>query len=84
MSNPIIFDTHLFIKRLTEAGFDSRQAEALCDTLKTSFGDAIATKNDIARLENTIEVAKRDVKLWVLTGNGLVGALIALLKLFGG
>ena len=48
----ITFDTHKFVRRLQEAGFEEKQAEAISETFKEASGEAeLATKRDIERLE---------------------------------
>ena len=49
MAQPI-FDTHGFVKRLSEAGMDARQAEALVEALNGAF-ESLATKADLRELE---------------------------------
>jgi len=55
----IIFDTHKFIRKLQESGFEERQAEGIIEAFKDASGEAeLATKRDIERLEGQF---KRDV-----------------------
>ena len=49
MAQPV-FDTLAFSKRLSAAGMDARQAEALADALIGAF-DSLATKADLRELE---------------------------------
>jgi hypothetical protein len=49
MAQPV-FDTLAFSKRLSAAGMDTRQAEALADALIGAF-DSLATKADLRELE---------------------------------
>lgn len=49
MAQPI-FDTHGFVKRLSAAGMDARQAEALVEALNGAF-EILATKADLRELE---------------------------------
>lgn len=53
------FDTHAFVKKLTEAGFTERQAEVQADTLAAIIDDQMATKRDLKELEVAL---KRDLK----------------------
>ena len=82
MTEAIAFDTHRFVKRLTESGFTERQAETLAEEHVALLNANLATKADIARIEAgiealrletraTIESAKTDQLRW------LIGALIA-------
>ena len=51
MSQAIAFDTHRFIKRLTQTGFTEAQAEALADEQVTLLNSNLATKENLLRLE---------------------------------
>ncbi|MCY4132803.1 MAG: hypothetical protein OXF39_09215 [Nitrospira sp.] len=53
MSDTIIFDTHRFVKRMTDAGMASPIAEALADEYTQLLERNLSTKQDIARLEGT-------------------------------
>jgi len=53
------FDTHRFVKRLTEHGFTQEQAEALADEQVNLLNENLATKNDIRELSLKME---RDIK----------------------
>ena len=48
--NPIPFDTHRFVKRMTEAGMPAGQAEALAEEQVSLLGSQLATKQDFADL----------------------------------
>ncbi len=47
MTEAIAFDTHRFVKRLTESGFTERQAETLADEQVALLNANLATKTDI-------------------------------------
>ena len=64
MSAAIAFDTHRFVKRLTDNGFTERQAETLADEHVALLNGNLATKADPAAV-------KADLLKW------LIGALIA-------
>jgi hypothetical protein len=49
MAQPV-FDTLAFAKRLSAAGMETRQAEALADALIGAF-DSLATKADLRELQ---------------------------------
>ena len=58
----ITFDTHKFIRRLKDAGFQEAQAEVLSEAFKDASSEAeLATKRDIERLEAKLE--RLDTKL---------------------
>ena len=53
-------DTHKIVKRLQEAGFSNVQAETVTDVLREGKGaklSLIATKADLASLENILKIA---------------------------
>lgn len=47
----ITFDTHKFVKQLTEAGMPLRQAEILAEEQTRLIDERLATKDDLERLE---------------------------------
>ena len=51
MAEAIAFDTHRFVKRLTESGFTEKQAETLAEEHVALLNANLATKADIARVE---------------------------------
>ena len=63
MSRPdsIPFDTHRFVKRLTEAGMPTCQAEVLADEQVTLLDTHLATRQDIVPLKQDVAVLKQDV-----------------------
>lgn len=71
----IPFDTHKFVRRLREAGFDERQAEAVTEAFAEASGEtALATKRD---LDAAIERVMAEVRLtrWMVAT--LLGLAIA-------
>lgn len=67
----ITFDTHKFVRRLRESGFDERQAEALTDAMQAAIADSeLLTKRD---LQVELAPVRADINLmkWML------GALLA-------
>ncbi len=82
MAEAIAFDSHRFVKRLTESGFTEKQAETLAEEHVALLNANLATKADIARVEAgmealrhettaAIEAVKAELVKW------LFGALIA-------
>ena len=55
--NPIPFDTHRFVKRMTEAGMPASQAEALADEQVALLNSQLATKQDLDELAARLDVA---------------------------
>ena len=62
MSEAIAFDTHRFVKRLTDCGFTEQQAETLADEHVALLNANLATKADIARIEAGIETLRQETK----------------------
>ena len=68
----ITFDTHKFVRKLQEAGFDEKQAEGLTEAMRAAIDESeLVTKKDLQ-----IELApiKSDLNLlkWMM------GALVAI------
>ena len=90
MAEAIAFDTHRFVKRLTESGFTERQAEtlaeehvALLNANLATKADIAAVKADIAGVKAQIEAVKVDLLKWLfgalIAQGGLIVALVKLL-----
>ena len=89
----ITFDTHEFIKKLQDAGFSEQQAEAISAAQKESLSQAlsseVATKGDIAKLENRLDRIENrlealELRLTIKLGSFIMlatGILIAVFKL---
>jgi len=71
----ITFDTHKFVKRLTEAGMPLAQAEILADEQASLIDERLATKDDLERLE-----LKLVLKLGAMMA-GSIAIVAALIKL---
>jgi multidrug resistance efflux pump len=61
MSEAIAFDTHRFVKRLTDCGFTEQQAETLADEHVALLNANLATKTDIAEIKADIAEIKADI-----------------------
>ena len=76
MSDAIAFDTHKFVKHLTEKGFTEEQAEALANEQVNLLNGNPATKTDI-------EALRADLLKWMfgalIAQGGLIVALVKLL-----
>ncbi len=76
MSDAIAFDTHKFVKHLTEKGFTEEQAEALAVEQVNLLNGNLATKTDI-------EALRADLLKWMfgalIAQGGLIVALVKLL-----
>ena len=69
------FDTLAFVKRLSAAGMDSRQAEALAEALHDNAFNSLATKADIRDLR--AELTGLELRLTMRLG-GMIAATLAL------
>ena len=76
MAQAIAFDTHRFVKRLTESGFTEKQAETLADEHVALLNANLATRADLAAV-------KADLLKWpvgaLIAQGGLIVALVKLL-----
>ena len=83
MSEAIVFDTHRYVKRLTENGFTVRQAETLADEQISLLNANLATKADLAQVKAEIAQVKADLLKWMfgalIAQGGLIVALVKLL-----
>ena len=61
MSEAIAFDTHRFVKHLTENGFTEQQAEVLADEQVHLLNANLATQADIATIQRDIAEVRRDI-----------------------
>ena len=68
----ITFDTHKFVRKLQEAGFDEKQAEGLTDAMRAAIDESeLVTKKDLQ-----IELAPVKADLSLL--KWMMGALMAI------
>ena len=61
MTEAIAFDTHRFVKRLTESGFTERQAETLAEEHVALLNANLATKADVADTAQVEAALKADI-----------------------
>ena len=54
MFEVVAFDTHRYVKRLTDCGFSEQQAETLAEEHVALLDANLATKTDLARIEARI------------------------------
>ena len=62
MSEAIAFDTHRFVKRLTEHGFTEEQAEALANGQVALLNGNLATKADVKAVRRDIDALRQKAK----------------------
>jgi len=87
----ISFDTHTFVKRLTQAGMPEAQAEVLADSQAKLIDEKLATKHDLKELEIRLahEMKELEARLvlqltirmgsMLVVGIGVVATLIKIL-----
>ena len=61
MPAAIAFDTHRFVKHLTENGFTEQQAEVLADEQVSLLNSNLATQADVAAIQRDIAAIHRDI-----------------------
>ncbi len=62
MSEAIAFDTHRFVKRLTQTGFTEAQAEALADEQVTLLNTNLVTKQNLLETKVDLEGQLAEIK----------------------
>ena len=82
----IMFDTHAFVKELTEAGMPERQAEVLARSQASLIDEKLATKEDLKKLELATKKDLKELELRLILRLGSimvvsVGAVAALVRL---
>jgi hypothetical protein len=67
--NQLLFDKLAYVDRLVKSGIDEQQARAFSDALDEALKESVATKVDLERVRNDLEhrinLAVRDLKIWV-------------------
>ena len=82
MNRAVQFDTHKFIKHLTENGFTEQQAEALAEEQVSLLNSNLASKADILALKTDIEAVRSDLLKWMFGGLIAQGSLVVALVKF--
>ena len=83
----IMFDTHAFVKELTQAGMPEPQAEVLARSQATLIDEKLATKEGLKKLELATKRALKELELrltlrlgsMMVVAIGVVAALVKLL-----
>jgi len=73
----LIFDTHKFIKRLTEAGMPLGQAEVLAEEQAKLIDERLATKDDLKMMELRLTMKMGAL---IAAGIGIVATVTKLLN----
>ncbi len=75
----ITFDTHKFVRKLQEAGFDEKQAEGLTDAMRAAIEESeLVTRRDLREMELRIDTRFESLKGDMLLIKWMMGALIAM------
>ena len=72
----IMFDTHAFVKELTQAGMPEKQAEVLAHSQTKLIDEKLATKQDLKELELRLTLRLGSMMVVAI---GVVAALVKLL-----
>ncbi len=75
MTGAVAFDTHRFVKRLTEGGFTERQAETLAEEHVALLNANLATKADIAAVQADIAGVEAGLKTELAKVEGRIEAV---------
>ena len=67
MTEAIAFDTHRFVKNLTQNGFTEKQAEALATEQVQLLNSNLATKTDILAIQARIETVQAELQARIET-----------------
>jgi hypothetical protein len=62
MADQILFDKLAYIDRLKRAGIDEGQARAHAEAMDEALRESVATKSDIAAVENDIAAFRADIE----------------------
>ncbi len=73
----ITFDTHRFVKRLTEAGMPIAQAEVLAEEQTKLIDERLATKDDLKMMELRLTMKMGAL---IAAGIGIVATVTKLLN----
>jgi hypothetical protein len=75
----VMFDTHKFVRKLKESGFEEKQAEGIAEAFKDASGEAeLATKRDLKELELKMETRFEQLKGEISLVKWMLGAILGL------
>ena len=84
MTDQLLFDRLRYMDKLMKDGsVPEAQARAMADALEDALQESVATKSDITRLENKIELAVRDLTIRMGGIGAAIVAILASIKIFG-
>lgn len=82
----LIFDTHVFVKRLVSAGMPEAQAEVLAEEQTRLIDEQLATKQDLKQLELTMRTELKQIEQAITIRTGAMilalGGFLAGIKFF--
>ena len=74
-----MFDTHKFVRKLKESGFEEKQAEGIAEAFKDASGEAeLVTKRDLKELEFKLEARFEQLKGELGLVKWMLGAILGL------
>lgn len=76
----VTFDTHKFIRKLRDAGFEEQQAEAVSDAFQEAQSESLPVTRDFLD-SRLLDLANRLVKWGIGLALGQVAVIAALVKL---
>jgi hypothetical protein len=75
----VMFDTHKFVCRLKESGFEEKQAEGIAEAFKDASGEAeLATKRDVEQIRAEIRELKAEMTGEMKLNRWMLGAVLGL------
>jgi hypothetical protein len=75
----ITFDTHKFVRKLKESGFEEKQAEGIAEAFKDASGEAeLATKRDIEQIRSEIREFKAEMNGELKLNRWMLGAILGM------
>ena len=80
MSEALAFDSHQFVKHLTDSGFTEEQAEALATEQVALLTSNLATKAELALVQREIEALRQETKANIETLRQETKAELALVQ----
>ena len=72
----VVFDTHAFVKQMTQVGMPEEQAEVLANSQATLIDEKLATKRDLKELELRLTLRLGSM---MVAAVGVVAVLVRLL-----
>ena len=78
----ITFDTHKYVRKLQEAGFDEKQAEGLTEAMRSAIDESeLVTRRDLRetelRIDSRFEALKGDMSLVKWMMSALIAVAVA-------